>query len=74
LALSSRGRIVIAGAVAPAKPLPVFKNRNFCGRQVTNETLIVGRDGGVKNAVVILRALRTQGSRNARFADTIRSR
>ena len=51
------GRIEIAGAVAPAKPLPVFKNRNFCGRQVVNETLIVGRDGGVKNAVVILRAL-----------------
>jgi hypothetical protein len=51
------GRIEIAGAVAVAKPLPVFKNRNFCGRQVVNETLIVGRDGGVKNAVVILRAL-----------------
>ena len=51
------GRIVIAGTVAPAKPLPVFKNRNFCGRQVPNETLIVGRDGGVKNAVVILRTL-----------------
>jgi plastocyanin len=51
------GRVVIAGAIAPGKPLPVFKNRNFCGRQVANETLIVGRDGGVKNAVVILRAL-----------------
>ena len=51
------GRIAIAGAVAPVKPLPVFKNRNFCGRHVANETLIVGRDGGVKNAVVILRAL-----------------
>jgi plastocyanin len=51
------GRIVIAGAIAPAKPLPGFKNRNFCGRQVANETLIVGRDGAVKNAVVILRAL-----------------
>ena len=51
------GRIVIAGAVAPVKPLPVFKNRNFCGGHVANETLIVGRDGGVKNAVVILRAL-----------------
>ena len=54
------GRIVIAGTVAPAKPLPVFKNRNFCGRQIANETLIVGRDGGVKNAVVILRALQSK--------------
>ena len=54
------GRIEIAGAVAAAKPLPVFKSRNFCGRQVANETLIVGRDGGVKNAVVILRALQSK--------------
>jgi hypothetical protein len=51
------GRVVIAGTVAPVNPLPVFKNRNFCGGHVTNETLIVGRDGGVKNAVVILRAI-----------------
>ena len=39
------GRIEIASAVAAVKPLPVFKNRNFCGRQVVNETLIIGRDG-----------------------------
>lgn len=51
------GRITVAGTVPFAKPLPVFKNRNFCGHRVVNETLIVGRDGGVKNAVVILRAL-----------------
>jgi len=50
------GRILVAGTVPFAKPLPVFKNRSFCGPQVVNETLIVGRDGGVKNAVVILRA------------------
>jgi plastocyanin len=50
------GRITVAGTVPFTKPLPVFKNRSFCGRQVVNETLIVGRDGGVKNAVVILRA------------------
>ena len=54
---SVAGRIVIPGAVAPAKPLPVFKNRNFCGHHVADESLIVGRDGGVKNAVVILHAL-----------------
>lgn len=51
------GRIALAGSFAPAKPLPVFKNRDFCGPRVANETLIVGRDGGVKNAVVILRVL-----------------
>lgn len=51
------GRITVAGAVPAVKPLAVFKNRSFCGSQVANETLIIGRDGGVKNAVVILRAL-----------------
>lgn len=51
------GRITFAGTVPLAKPLPVFKNRSFCGTQVVNEMLIVGRDGGVKNAVVILRAI-----------------
>jgi hypothetical protein len=50
------GRITVAGPVPFAKPLPVFKNRSFCGPQVVNETLVIGRDGGVKNAVVILRA------------------
>ncbi len=50
------GRITVAGTIPLAKPLPVFKNRSVCGPQVVNETLIVGRDGGVKNAVVIFRA------------------
>jgi len=51
------GRITIAGTFPAAKPLPVFKNRNFCGPRVANETFILSRDGGVKNAVVILRAI-----------------
>ena len=51
------GRISVAGVYPRARPLPVFKNRDFCGAQVRNETLLIGRDGGIKNAVVTLRAL-----------------
>ena len=49
------GRITLAGAVPKPKPLPVFKSRSYCGAEVGNETLLVNRDGGVKNGVVILR-------------------
>jgi hypothetical protein len=49
------GRIFLAGKFEKPKALPVFKSRAFCGASVTNETLLVGRDGGVKNGVVILR-------------------
>ena len=51
------GRISVAGNYSTPKALPVFKNRAFCGSQVSNETLLIGRDGGLKNAVVILRAI-----------------
>jgi hypothetical protein len=51
------GRISVAGVYPRARPLPVFKNRDFCGAQVRNETLLIGGDGGIKNAVVTLRAL-----------------
>ena len=48
------GRITLAGSLEKPKALPVFKSRGFCGASVANETLLVGRDGGVKNGVVIL--------------------
>ena len=49
------GRVLFSAAAPVVKPLPVFKNRNFCGPQVINETLITNYEGGVKNAVVLLR-------------------
>ncbi len=49
------GRVRVAGRVERPKPLKVFKNKEFCGAQVPNENFLVGSDGGVKNAVVILR-------------------
>jgi hypothetical protein len=51
------GRVSVAGSYPTPKALPVFKNRAFCGPQVVNETLLIDRDGGLKNAVVILRAI-----------------
>jgi hypothetical protein len=46
---------VVSGLVPPPPPLPVFKSRQFCGSTVANETLLVSKDGGLQNAVVILR-------------------
>jgi hypothetical protein len=52
-----QGRVSISGAQQKLKPLPVFKSRAFCGATVRNETLLIGADGGVENAVVRLRPL-----------------
>jgi len=51
------GRVTVAGRHPKPQPLPVFKNRNFCGPQVINETLLIGRGGGVQNAVVVVRPI-----------------
>ena len=48
------GRVVIAGNYGKPARLPVFKNRAFCGATVTDESLLVGNDGGLQNAVVSL--------------------
>lgn len=48
------GRVLVAGQPPRTRPLPVFKNRDFCGATVANETLLVARDGGLRNAVVVL--------------------
>ena len=48
------GRVIVAGSYKKPKPLPVFKNRSFCGARVPNETLLVGRGGELRNAVVTL--------------------
>ncbi len=49
------GRVRVEGRIEKLEPLRVFKNKEFCGTQVPDETFLVGSDGGVKNAVVILR-------------------
>jgi hypothetical protein len=52
-----QGRVRISGVHKRLKPLPVFKSRAFCGATVRNETLLIDADGGVENAVVLLRPL-----------------
>jgi plastocyanin len=55
----STGRVVgtvwLVGAYEKPAPLKVFKNRDFCGPWVANESLLVNRDGGVRNVVIVLR-------------------
>ncbi len=48
------GKVWVSGRFEPPKPLRVFKNRQFCGDTVRNESLIVSRDAGLQNAVVLL--------------------
>lgn len=49
------GKVSVTAGYPSPKPLAVFKNRAFCGATVPNETLVVGADGGLQNAAVILR-------------------
>jgi hypothetical protein len=48
------GYVSVAAGYQRPKPLPVFKNRTFCGPAVANETLLIDADGGLQNAAVIL--------------------
>ena len=52
-----KGVVLLAGRYIKPLPLPVFKNRSFCGSSVANETLLVGVEGGLRNAVVLLHPL-----------------
>jgi hypothetical protein len=51
------GRVSVAGHLRQPKPLKVFKSLAYCGSTVPNETLLFSADGGLRNAVVILRRL-----------------
>lgn len=63
------GRVRLAGSFKKPLPLKVHKNRDFCGDQVPNESLLIGAEGAVQNAVVIIRGLQPDKSRN--HAETI---
>lgn len=54
---TAQGKVLVTGHQQKLKPLPVFKNRSFCGASVRNETLLIRADGGLENAVVIFRPL-----------------
>lgn len=48
------GKVAAVGNYQKPKALPVFKNRSFCGPAVPNETLLMGKDGALRNAVIVL--------------------
>lgn len=48
------GRVQVEGHFEKPRPLKVFKNREFCGPQVPNESLLVGPRGGLQNVVVTI--------------------
>jgi hypothetical protein len=55
------GIVKIARAPAPAAPLPVVKDGAACGKQVPDETRVVGADRALANVVVSVRGLRPPG-------------
>lgn len=57
LRASIHGRVSAGAFARRAKPLPVFKNRAFCGPAVRDETLLIGAGGGLKNAAVLFRPI-----------------
>lgn len=48
------GKVWLEGPFKKPPPLKVYKNQDFCGAQVPNESLIVGPQGSLRNAVVII--------------------
>jgi plastocyanin len=60
LQLKDGGRIVgsvrLEGHFERPRPLPVYKNRDFCGPQVRNESLLVGPRRGLQNVVLMISA------------------
>ena len=52
------GRVRLEGHFEKPGPLPVYKNRDFCGSQVPNESLLVSPQGGLKNVVLIISGAR----------------
>ncbi len=57
------GKVRLEGGFRKPAPSRVFKNRDFCGSEVPDESLLVGPDGGVRNAVVIIRGPQSNRSR-----------
>lgn len=58
------GKVRLEGHFQKPAPLKVNKNRDFCGNEVPNESLLVSPRGGLQNALVILRGGTTQRKEN----------
>ncbi|MBI2985348.1 MAG: hypothetical protein HYY45_01135 [Deltaproteobacteria bacterium] len=54
------GRVRGEGRYERPAPLKVYKNRDFCGATVPNESFIVNPEGGLRNAVIIVLGFRRE--------------
>jgi len=57
---SIMGQVRLVGVYEKPTRLKVFKNRDFCGPWVANESLLVSTDGGIQNTVVVLQPTERQ--------------
>lgn len=58
------GRVWVEGRFESPAPLKVYKNRDFCGSEVPNQTFLVGQDGSLKNVIVTIRGPRRDPGRS----------
>jgi hypothetical protein len=58
------GRVQVEGYLEKPRPLKVYKNRDFCGLQVPDESLLVGSRGGLQNVVLTIAGVRRQTREN----------
>ncbi len=63
------GRVLVEGHFEKPGPLKVYKNRDFCGLQVPNESLLVGPRGGLQNVVVTIP--RARGEKKASLSKSL---
>jgi len=54
------GRVRAEGPHERPAPLKVYKNRDFCGATVPNESFVVNPEGGLRNAVIIVPGFRRE--------------
>jgi plastocyanin len=58
------GRVQVEGHFEKPGPLKVYKNRDFCGPHVPNQSLLVDSHGGLKNVVVMMAGARSETREN----------
>lgn len=51
---SLTGSVKFVGTPPRLEPIPVKKDREVCGEKKESEALVVGHDGGVKNAAILI--------------------
>lgn len=58
------GRVQVEGDFEKPGPLKVYKNKDFCGLQIPNQSLLVDPRGGLQNVVVMIAGARREKREN----------